>query len=108
MGMTLKLEFDIGELSLDGFSNIDGKSLGAIIEMELTKLLKEPGSHSNFSSNTIIKQLDFGTFNLVPNSGPQTLGRQIAKTIYTGFNQGRVHSPQAKEAQTRVQTPTNN
>ena len=99
MGVTPNLELDIGELSLDGFSHVDPISVGSTIEMELSRLLQERGLPSNFLTDRNAKQLDFGTFNLDANSGPRTIGRQIAKTIYSGFNQGNAHPSQAKEVQ---------
>lgn len=101
--MTPNLELDIGELSLDGFSHVDPIRVGSTIEMELSRLLQERGLPSNFLTDRNAKQLDFGTFSLDASSGSRAIGRQIAKTIYSGFNQGHAHAPQAKEVQKEAQ-----
>ncbi len=92
--MNPKFSLDIKELLLDGFSNIDPKNLNTIITAELSHLLKARKLPNDFLSNQNIRQLDFGTFSLPPNSGPYTIGRQIAQSIYSGFNHGKPYSIQ--------------
>ncbi len=108
MGINPKLELDIGELSLDGFSHMDQKSLSSALEAELTRLLKEGGVPPNFLTNTATTQLDFGVMDLAANSGPRFIGRQIAKTIYSGFKQKNTFLPMRAEALTKEPaTPKN-
>lgn len=103
--MNPKLELNIGELSLDGFSHIDAENLSAIIEMELTSMLQEKGIPANLLSDMSTRQLNFGAFNLTQNSGSHILGRQIAKSIYSGFNQSSAHLQSQKEVQIQAKTP---
>lgn len=106
--MIPKLELEIGELSLDGFWQIDQKSLGSAIEAELTKLLKEDGLPSGLLAQITATQLDFGTMALKTNSGARYIGRQIAKNIYSGFKQNTTSLPHTSEALTKVAaTPEN-
>jgi len=99
--MNPKLELEIGELSLDGFSNMGSKSLGSTIEIELIRLLKERGVPPNFLNERNAGQLDFGAFDFAANSGPKSIGRQIAKTIYSGFNHNSAHPPSVSKTQAK-------
>lgn len=103
--MNPKLELHIGELSLVGFSHKDQKSLGSAMEIELTRLLKEGGLPSSFLANSTTTQLNFGTIDLAVTSGSRMLGRQIARTVYSGFDQPSAPPLQAIEAQPKVSPP---
>jgi len=95
--MNSKIELNISEINLDGFPNVDRKTLAATIEMELTNLINQNDWPSNFSNKLNLKNLDFGSHDFPQHSGPRRLGKQIAKSIYSGFGKsGHVRRAQTK------------
>ncbi len=85
--MTLyNLDFNIDELVLDGFINVDRERLGVVVERELVRLFTEQGVSPALRQSGRVSRLDGGSFNAVPNTNADTLGAQIAQAVYGGLN----------------------
>lgn len=97
--MSKQLDLNIDQITLEGFSNIDQKSLAQSIESELTHLLKSQDLPSSFSAALSTRKLDFGHFDLPSNAGPKLIGRHIAKSIYSGFVKQGTMSSSAKRTE---------
>ncbi len=80
------LDFNIDELVLDGFINIDRERLGAAVERELTRLFTERGVSSALRQGGRTARLDGGAFDLAPHADADAIGAQIAQTVYGGLN----------------------
>ncbi len=80
------LDFNIDELVLDGFINVDRERLGAAVERELTRLFTERGVSPALRQGGRTARLDGGSFNAAPNTNADTLGAQIAQAVYGGLN----------------------
>lgn len=77
------LEVYIEELILHGFSTRDRYSIGAAVEMELSRLFTEQGLPSSFYNGNKIPSLNAGSFQLQRTEG--AAGTQIANAVYTSL-----------------------
>lgn len=80
-----QVEIYIDELVLHGFSAHDRRYIGVAVQTELTRLFTEQGIPSSFSSAGKIPVLNAGTFDLQPAAKAETVGNNIANSIYKGF-----------------------
>jgi hypothetical protein len=77
-----KLDLRIEELVLHGFSQGDCSRIAASLEQELAVLFLERGMPRSFTRARNISQLDGGSFSLPQNSRAETVGSQLAQTVY--------------------------
>ncbi len=82
----MNIELEIEKLILEGFPIGNRHRIGAAIEQELTRLLTEQGIPPSLSQGGEIPSLDGGVFEVSANAKPETIGRQIAQSIYGGFS----------------------
>ena len=83
--MTPNIEIEIGEVVLHGFAPSDRASIGAAVQQELTRLLAEQGLAS-MNRSIEIARVNGGTFNVRPGSKSETIGAQIAQSVFQGLN----------------------
>ncbi|MCK5217851.1 MAG: hypothetical protein KAJ93_08680 [Methanosarcinales archaeon] len=79
------IELHIEKLVLHGFKPGDRHRIGQAVELELTRMLTEQGLPLSLVNNEEFAQLNGGTFNMSPNSRPETIGSQVAQSVYRGF-----------------------
>ena len=80
------IELHIEQLVLHGFKPGDRQRIGQAVELELTRMLTEQGVPSSFNNGREVDRLNGGTFSMAPNSRAETLGSQVAQSVYTGLS----------------------
>lgn len=80
------VELHIEELILHGFAPGDRHRISDAVEHELTQLFAERGVPPNFSEGFESPRLDAGTFNFAPDSTAETIGAEVARALYGGFD----------------------
>ncbi len=81
----MNIELEIEQLVLEGFNTKNRHRIGAAIQSELTRLLTEQGIPENLTQGGEVPSLEGGAFKVNSNAKPETIGRQIAQSIYGGF-----------------------
>lgn len=88
-GMSARsVELYIDELVLHGFSPTDRNVIAAAVEHELTRLLSAqfaPGVPESFAHNSEHERVDAGAFNIAQGANSNSIGSQIAQTVYHGL-----------------------
>lgn len=79
------IELHIEELVLHGFAPGDRHLVGDAVQRELARSLTEEGVPSSLMQDIEIARLDGGAFQVAPSSRPQSIGRQVARSIYGGL-----------------------
>jgi hypothetical protein len=82
--MTINLHIE--RLILDGayFGSVQGPAIGAAVEAELGRLLKEGGVESSFEAGGAWANTSAAIVELGSNQ-PAQLGQQIARAVYQGI-----------------------
>ncbi|NMG11602.1 hypothetical protein [Brasilonema sp. UFV-L1] len=80
-------EFYIEELILHGFAPKDRYRISEALQQELTRLLNEEGVPPSLVQGGEIPHLDGRVFEVVSRATPETIGVQIAQSIYGGLGQ---------------------
>lgn len=83
--MGARVNLDIEELVLHGFSPGDRHRIGQAVEFELARLITERGVPASLSREGELARMDGGTFDMSPNSRPEVVGGQVARSVYGGF-----------------------
>ena len=78
------LELHIQELVLEGFSPHDRYRIAQALERELSRLVTENGMPAAWSADKAQTSLDSGAFKVSQNSTPESIGAQVAQTVYGG------------------------
>ncbi len=89
------VELHIDELVLTGFAPGDRFHIRDAVERELTRLLSADRTRSFGSESIAVERVDGGRFQVAPGAKAQTVGGQIAETLY------RQISPQQKRTSVR-------
>ena len=80
------LELHIEELILHDFPHEQQQVIATAIEQELTRLFGEQGVPPSLMQGGDIPQLGGGTFEATPGAAPDTIGVQVAQSIYSGLS----------------------
>jgi len=88
MGVS-KFEVRIEELVLDGFAPGDRFRIGQALERELARLIGEHCAARLAESRTSVAKLDAGSFNMAAGAKAETIGGQVAQSVY-GWLAGKV------------------
>ncbi len=80
------IELHINELVLHGFSPHDRYRIGAAVERQLTQMLTEQGMPATLSQGGEMPYIDGGTFNVAPNAHADTIGTQVAQSVYKNIS----------------------
>ena len=81
------VELHIEELVLDGFELAHRYTIGEAVERELTRLFTEQGAPIAATQDVEIARLNSGAIEISAGSNAETIGMQLAKAIYEGFDQ---------------------
>ena len=84
----MNINLHIERLILDGLpiEGVDGGSLRIAIEGELTRLLTQSGGTPSLQTGTSLPSVRGDSIQLVAQSSPAQLGRQIAGSVHNGIN----------------------
>ncbi len=86
MGMRPRnVELEIEQLVLHGFPAADRRRIGEAVRSELARLLAEHGATKLLARGGRIRQLDAGAFDVTPGSSADTVGIQVAQSVYRGL-----------------------
>lgn len=85
MMTTPDIELHIEELVLHGFAPADRYLIGAAIERELSRLFTDRGLPASLSGGGDFARLPGGSFNVAPGSQAETIGTQVAQSVYRGM-----------------------
>ena len=80
------VELHIEELLLRGFAPGDRYRIGDAMERELARLFAERGTPPSLARGGEIERLDGGAFEVAHGSKSETVGAQVAQTIYGGLS----------------------
>jgi hypothetical protein len=83
MNRTIRLHID--ELVLDGFAPLDRAAVGAAVQAELARLLSEQGLPGGLEFGGEAPTVDGGAFNLPANARAESIGAEIARSVYGGL-----------------------
>lgn len=87
-GLERSVELHIEEVVLHGFDPANRYAIGEAIERELTRLFSEQGATTAaIRQDGKTARLDRGAFEMRAGSNAETLGMQVARAIYGGFDQ---------------------
>jgi hypothetical protein len=79
------VELHIEELTLDGFDAIDRYGVAAAFESELARLLAEQGVPAGLEKGFERQHAGAADFQLAPDSTAETIGTEVARSLYGGF-----------------------
>jgi len=79
------IELHIEELVLHGFAPGDRYGIAAALEQELHRLLADNLTSPQFMSAREVAHQDAGEFAVQRGARAETMGAQIAQTMYRGF-----------------------
>jgi hypothetical protein len=83
--MDQTIELYIDELVLHGFSPHQRYDIAGAVESELRRLLIEQGIPSSLKTGINAPLLNAGTFNMNKDSKVETIGHEIAGSVYKSF-----------------------
>ena len=81
----INLELHIEELVLRGFAPGDRYRIGNAVEHELSRLFAEEGTPPSLIQSSEMARLESGEFEVKPGSRTETIGVQVARTLYRGM-----------------------
>lgn len=81
----MNVKLHIEELILHGFAPQDRYRIAQAVESELARLLAENEPPRSLSKSVEIPSLDVGTFEVVMDSTPNSIGVQIAQSLHRGL-----------------------
>ena len=84
--MRANVELNIEELVLHGFSPGDRHRIGEAVQMELARLFAEQGASPSLARGGESEKIDGGSFNISKGSRAETVGAQVARSVYGGLN----------------------
>ena len=79
------VELSIEEIVLHDFSFIDRQRLGEVVTHELTRLLTERDLGSSLRQHQTTARIDGGVFRITHEGKKETVGTQIAQTVYNSL-----------------------
>jgi hypothetical protein len=79
------IEVNIEELVLHGFSPGDRYQIGEALEGELARLLADGGLPSGLERGGEVERLDGGEFRAKQGSKAESIGAQVARSVYGGM-----------------------
>jgi hypothetical protein len=80
-----RIELEIGELVLHGFSPGDRQRIGAAVERELARLLAERGVPASLTGSGGVERVDAGSFPLRPGARAEAVGAEVARSVHGGL-----------------------
>ena len=83
--MMPQIEIQIDELVLHGFAPGDRHSIGDAVQHELMRLIAEQGL-SSLNHNVEIARVNGGAFDVKPGTRSETIGAQIAQSVFQGLD----------------------
>jgi hypothetical protein len=83
--MKQNIELHIEELVLHGFAPKDRYAIGEAVQRELTRLFSEQGVHPALGKGYGVAKLDGGAFQVKQGSKADTIGVQVARSVYGGL-----------------------
>ena len=95
--MQPNIELYIEELVLHGFEGYNQYGIGEAIEREITRLLQERGLPASFSAEINVGHLNAGGITVQPNAQANTVGNQIAQSIYKGLGNESTASTESRK-----------
>jgi len=75
----------IDQLTLHGFDRIDRHQLGAAVQRELSRLIRDQGLPSSLNQTQTIGNINAGEFKTGQSTGANSVGTQVAQKIYRGM-----------------------
>jgi len=87
------IEVRIGELALEGFSPADALSIGAALQGELARMVREGGLPASLAGGAEREAIDAGSFRRSPQATPAALGSAVAGAVYAGLGRSGGHRP---------------
>ena len=72
----------INELILSGFGHLDRRQLSKTLSTELSRLISQKGVPQSINAAGYIARLNGGSFHVREKAGAQTIGTNLAKTLY--------------------------
>lgn len=81
------IEVHIEELVLHGFAARDRHAIGEAVQRELARLFAEQGVHPSLSKGYEAARVDGGTFSMRQGAKAETIGTQVAQSVYGGLRQ---------------------
>jgi hypothetical protein len=82
---SIDLDLNIEELVLTGFPGQDRDRIVQAVRAELERLIREEGVPDAFSRGGELDSLDGGSFEVEPESSPEEIGAQVARSLYGGL-----------------------
>jgi hypothetical protein len=86
-GASPSIELHVEEVVLHGFAEIERRPIGEAFERELTRLAAKSGAPLAAWGNHEIEHLNWGTFELTPDSTADAIGVHLAARLYGGKQQ---------------------
>lgn len=83
----ISIELQIDELLLTGFAPGDRGRIAAALSSELTRLLLEHGLPPALLHGGNFDRIDGGAFQLKSGERPETVGRQIAASVFRQWSE---------------------
>jgi hypothetical protein len=85
--MPQDIELHIEELILHGFAAKDRNAIAGAVQHELQRLFAEQGVPQQLEQSRTVGRLNTGPFTVQPGSRAETIGAQVAQTVYEGLGQ---------------------
>jgi hypothetical protein len=79
------IELQIDQLILHGFNRIDRRQVGSAVQSELSRLIREQGMPLSLNQSQVIRNMNVGEFKIGQSTGANSVGAQVAQTIYRGM-----------------------
>jgi hypothetical protein len=82
-----KINLNIEELALSGFPAGQRYYIGDAIERELKRIFSERGIPARFAFSEVPTEVSLGEFAFAPGTNAETIGAEVAQTIYRRFTE---------------------
>lgn len=79
------IEIRIDQLVLEGYSPADRLRIGAAVERELARMVREGGLGAGLMAGGGRAAIDAGSFTRAPQATPAAVGADVARSVYAGL-----------------------
>jgi len=80
------IRIEIGEMVLHGFEYHDHRRIGASIELELSRLVKEKGVFQDRAEGKKISKVDNLSFDIDTYTSSRSIGTGVANSVFRSWN----------------------
>ncbi|TXE07849.1 hypothetical protein ES711_10480 [Gelidibacter salicanalis] len=90
--MKPNIELNIDQLVLEGFSRNEALAISQSIQTELHQMIKNGNLENTFTEDFNQRNMHVNAISTSSNSRPESVGRQIAQSIFNGLSTNNLNN----------------